>query len=157
VLKALRILICFSFCLYFFTGCASLSTPPYATVFKDINLRLADVRELVESQLPIGRRATSPNGRQLLSKHFVRHRGHYVPADDATERYFAQVLILNDRPPYDLMIAVTKERRVVSGQQFTYKVVGHDLRLAKELEEALRKELSQRREDRNIIDDFRVF
>lgn len=134
-----------------------MTPPSYAAVVKNINLRLSDVEKLVESRLPMGKRAISPNGRQLLSKHYVWKKGAYGPADDSVERFFAQVLILNDRPPYDLQIAVKRERRLLVGQQFTYKVVGHDLRLAKELERAIRLELSQRREDRNIIDDFRVF
>jgi hypothetical protein len=52
---------------------------------------------------------------------------------------------------------VSHEKRVLRGNAFDYVIVGHDVQLAKELEAKLRAELARRREDRNIIDDFRVF
>ena len=140
------------------TGCASSLGNRKALRINDLDWPLAELRGLAASILPAGPRATSPNGRELLSRHFILEGSSgYKPAGDATERYFAQILILGDRRPYDIEILVTQEKRVLRGNQFNYVVTGHDTRLAKELERKLRSELSKRREDRNIIDDFRVF
>jgi hypothetical protein len=54
-------------------------------------------------------------------------------------------------------VSVIEEERVLKGDDFTYEMVGHDERLAKELEASLRTRLTKRREDLNIIDDFRAF
>ena len=141
-----------------FTGCASSLGNRNAVRINELDLPLAELRSLALSILPAGPRATSPNGRELLSRHFVLEgSSSYRPAGDATERFFAQILVLGDRRPYDVEILVTREKRVLRGNQFTYIVTGHDSRLAKELERKLRSELSKRREDRNVIDDFRVF
>lgn len=131
--------------------------PEGATFIKDVDLKLSEIEQLVVSQLPVGQRAVSPNGREFLSRHFIRKGGEFKPADEAIERFFAQVLILGERRPYNLQILVTRERRVLKNDQFTYRVIGHDPRLAKELEKNIRLALTERREDRNIIDDFRVF
>jgi hypothetical protein len=135
-----------------------LSNNRNALLVNDIDWPLAELRTVAASILPVGQRAISPNGRELLSKHFILEgaRG-YKPAGDATERYFASVLILGVRRPYDVEILVTLERRVLRGNQFTYIVDGYDYKLAKELERKFRQELTKRREDLNIIDDFRVF
>ncbi len=52
---------------------------------------------------------------------------------------------------------MTHEKRVLRSSGFDYKEVGHDMMLARELVYKLKQELGERREDRNIIDDFRVF
>ena len=138
-------------------GCATLGNRNAVSV-KDVDWPLAELRSVAATVLPTGTRAVSPNGRELLSRHFILEgRSGYKPAADATERYFAQILILGDRRPYDIEILVTLERRVLRGNQFTYTVEGYDYKLAKELEVKLRQELTKRREDLNIIDDFRVF
>jgi len=142
----------------FLTGCASSLGNRNALRINEVDWPLGEIRAVVASLLPAGQRGMSPNGRELLSRHFVLEgRSGYKPAGDATERYFAQFLILGDRRPYDVEILVTQERRVLRGNQFTYVVTGYDTRLAKELERKLRTELTKRREDRNIIDDFRVY
>ena len=64
---------------------------------------------------------------------------------------------MGDSRPYAVEVFVTREKRVLRGDDFTYAVVGHDSRLAKELAARIQEQLSKRREDRNIIDDFRVF
>ena len=140
------------------TGCATALGNRNAMKVQAIDWPLGELRAVATSVLPVGPRATSPNGREILSRHFTLEgaRG-YRPAADATERYYASILILGDRRPYDVQILVTLERRVLRGNQFTYIIEGYDTRLAKELERKFRLELTKRREDLNIIDDFRVF
>ncbi|NJL23990.1 MAG: hypothetical protein HC902_01575, partial [Calothrix sp. SM1_5_4] len=59
--------------------------------------------------------------------------------------------------PYDVEVVVTRERRVLRGERFTYVVVGVEEDLTQQLGQQLRGELTKRREDRNIIDDFRAY
>ena len=54
-------------------------------------------------------------------------------------------------------IFVTREKRVLGENGYEYNEVGHNNMLTRELEFKLKQELAKRREDRNIIDDFRVF
>lgn len=155
----LRHLVIPLFLLFYFavSGCATFGNRNAVSI-SDVDWPLAELRSVAATVLPTGTRAISPNGRELLSRHFILEgRSGYKPAADATERYFAQVLILGDRRPYDIEILVTLERRVLRGNQFTYAFEGYDYKLAKELEVKLRQELTKRREDLNIIDDFRVF
>ena len=142
--------------LFLMVGCAPFN--PRAIRLKEINLPVKEIRIAAINAVPLGHRAISPNGREILSKHFILGPGRtYRPAGDSEIRYFAQILILGDRQPYDVELLVTQEKRVLKGSHFTYKITGDDPRLAKNLEERLRTELTKRREDRNIIDDFRVF
>jgi hypothetical protein len=140
------------------SGCATFdSTPKYALVIKNVDWPLQELSSLVAFELPTGLRTTSENGREFYSKYFVLDGPKYKPASDAVERYTATVIVLGDSRPYDLEIFVTKEKRVLEQTGFDYAEIGHNTMLARELEYKLRQELSKRREDRNIIDDFRVF
>jgi hypothetical protein len=143
--------------IFIFSGCTHLLAPSNSFVIEKVNWSVKDIEQTVSAHLPVGVRARSPNGREILSKHFVKKKKEYVPAAESLVRYFAKVQILNDRRPFDVVLVVIKEERVLEGDGFTYRVVGNDLRLATELDRVLRAELTKRREDRNIIDDFRVF
>ncbi len=100
----------------------------------------------------------SPNGRESLSLHFiVDKKNNYHPTVDASDRYFAQFLILGDRRPYIVQIIVTHERKILKGEQVTYAAVGRNKKIAKDLATKLGEALIKGREDSNIIDDFRVF
>lgn len=139
-------------------GCATIAASRHTARIKGVDWPLGELRSLAASMLPVGPRGQSGNGREIVSKHFVLEgKRDYKPSGDATERYFATVFILGDRRPYNLEILVTSEKRVLKGNQFTYVIDGYDTRLAKELEQRLQAELTKRREDLNIIDDFRVF
>jgi hypothetical protein len=134
-----------------------VSTPKYALLIRNIDWPLQELQGLVAYELPTGLRTTSSNGREFYSKHYVLDGPKYKPAGDAVDRFTATVIVLGDSMPYDLEIFVTHEKRVLGSSGFDYKEVGHDMMLARELEYKLKQELAKHREDRNIIDDFRVF
>jgi hypothetical protein len=140
-------------------GCTTLgvNSPKYSLSIKNVDWPLQDLCSLVISQLPTGWRITSENGREFYSKHFVLDGPKYKAAGDAVDRYTATVTVLGDQRPYDLEIYVTHEKRVLGQSGFDYDEVGHDMTLARELQFKLKQELAKRREERNIIDDFRVF
>ncbi len=139
-------------------GCAALQRKPETITIKEIQASLGDIRSAIVSSFPIGSRAVSSNGREIVSKHFlVAGNGSVRPAGDALERYFAQITILGDRRPYDVEIVVAHEKRVLRGEIFAYVIDYYDTLLARDISRRLEDELAKRREDRNIIDDFRVF
>jgi hypothetical protein len=143
----------------FICGCASLgvSSPKYALVIANVDWPLQDLSALVAYEMPTGLRTTSANGREFYSKYFILDGPKYKLAADAVDRYTATITVLGDSRPYDIEIYVTKEKRVLRQSRFDYVEVGHDMMLARELEFKLKTELAKHREDRNIIDDFRVF
>lgn len=139
------------------TGCASMGIPKYARTIQQIDSPLIEIQKTVARTLPLGLATASANGREMYSKRFILVKGKFEEASDAADRYFATVTVLGDMRPYTLEIFVTRENRVLHNDGFSYAEVGHDLGLAHKLEKILREELAKRREDRNIIDDFRVF
>jgi hypothetical protein len=141
------------------SACASMDpTRRQGIHLKDIEGSLAELRSAAVAALPVGNRAISPNGREIMGRHFlVSGNGNVRPAGDALERYYAQVVILGDRQPYDIEFYVIHEKRVLKGDNFIYVTDYYDTLLARDVSRKFEVELAKRREDRNIIDDFRVF
>jgi hypothetical protein len=153
-----RSFICAAF-IFILGGCSAMGVAPsrYALRLKNVDWPLQELQNLIAIELPTGLRTTSPNGRELYSKYFVLSGDKYKPAAEAADRYYATVIVLGVERPYDLDIFVTREKRVLGDTGYEYEEVGHNMMLARELEYKLKVELAKRREDRNIIDDFRVF
>ncbi|MGE3680454.1 MAG: hypothetical protein AB7G93_01930 [Bdellovibrionales bacterium] len=148
----------FIFSILPFVGCASLfSSNPDALRIEDVDRPISEIRAIAARLLPVGQRAISPNGHEILSKHFKMDGTKYVPAADAAERFYAHIVILGDRRPYDIEVFVVHEKRAARENDYTYARVGVDPKLTSDLEQSLRQELTKRREERNIIDDFRVY
>lgn len=115
---------------------------------------LADLRKIVTQGLPLGMRTVSTNGREFYSKYFVVKDREFVEADNAAGRSYAVIYILGDRRPYAIEVVVHNEEINQAGQ---YVRIGKDQRIAEVIRRRLLKELSKRREEINIIDDFRAF
>ncbi len=151
------IILFLAFTLSFSEGCSSVRSLFYAVKIEKVDLPLQAIQQIIVGALPAGLRKNSANSREFYSGYFVYTKSHFAPAGDAVNRYYAQVTILGDSRPYNIEILVTHEVRELSGEKFEYVRAGQDTRLAKQLEQLLRTRLTKRREDRNIIDDFRVF
>lgn len=123
----------------------------------EIHYPYGQLRKVATQALPIGLRSTSQNGRELLSQYFVLQKNKYIEAIESPIRYTAKFVLLGERRPYLVEIYVLKEVRTSSSGRVEYKVVDQDLRIAMRLKKELQALLAQRREDLNIIDDFRVF
>lgn len=116
---------------------------------------LIETQKIVEANLPGGKRAVSQNRREYTSNYFVRGKeGAFVEAQSEPIRYYARILVLGDRRPYTVEVRVYEEHRRSDGQ---FDQVNQDEGLARVIIRRIQKALYQRREDRNIIDDFRVF
>ena len=123
----------------------------------EVNYSFAVLRQSALKALPIGLRFSSSNGREIHSQYFVPDKNTYKSAIDLPVRFSAKIVLLGERRPYDVRIYVIRERRKDSGGRFTYREDGQDLRIANMVKKDLEARLAQRREDLNIIDDFRVF
>jgi hypothetical protein len=112
------------------------------------------IRNVVIKQLPRGLRATSPNGREFYSNYFSPQNGFSQDGTDRRERGYAHVLILGDSRPYRSEVRVYRELKDSRG---AYGRPALDKKLTRELVGKIKAELAKSPEDRNIIDDFKVF
>lgn len=129
------------------TGCQS------SAKIENVMLALTTVKKTISSVLPQGVKEESINGRELKSGYF-NPKNWDEDATDLAERAYAKVLILNSGRPYRIDVHVYREKRSKTGQ---YKQSIDDEKLTKDLVDRLKEALADRREDRNIIDDFRAF
>ena len=120
---------------------------------EDLNVSLVRLQKLADTSLPVARRKVSRNGREFYSVPFITEKGQFVKAEDSRVRMTAIIKVLGDRRPYTMEIQVVKEARGQSG----FEQVGYDEGLARVIRRRIQKALVQRREDRNIIDDFKAF
>ena|GEM_PF-1264009 len=138
-------------------GCVTKPSPGSVTL-RQINISLGEVTNLIRKTIPLGIRTISPNNREFFSQHFLLMDGKdYSPAKDSSTRYYARMLILNSSRPFDLEIEVLREVRQDVNGRIIYAADGYDLRLARLLKQQVKEALSKRRDDLNLIDDFRVF
>ena len=144
------------YCLTALVGCASIGKQ--TTIARNVNYPLQVIQSTVEQTLPIGKRKISQNGREYYSDYFISDGQNFRLVQQPSFRMYAKVTILGDRRPYDVVVEVYRERRVEEGRTpSSYETIGDDQRLAKVVMARLSEGLAKRREDRNFIDDFRVF
>lgn len=129
------------------TGCSTLT-------INDVKAPLHRVQQSVAAASPFGIRRISSNKREFLSGYFLYSGGKYKEADALPQRMYAHWSILGDRRPYTVEVQVRLERRSGRG---AYSEVGTSKELAKVLYKSFRKNLDERLEERNVIDDYNVF
>ncbi len=120
----------------------------------NLNISLTDLQRIATAALPLGKRAESQNGREFISEYFVVQKGEYVEAAGSSHRHYAKISVLGDRRPYKIDVQVIVERKDSGGE---FDQSGYDEGLARVITRRIQKTLHERRDDRNIIDDFRVF
>lgn len=147
----LYIILALSFvCMAGTPGCVS------KVAIMDVMAPLPTISAIVINSLPGGAKKKSLNGREYTS-------GYFKPddmdenAEDDRLRSYAIVTILGERRPYSIDVRVFREVRERHEGVTTYRVLGQDRRIADKLIKTIREALANRPEDRNIIDDFRVF
>lgn len=139
-------------------GFATLGCSMFGGGLKVQNLDrpLSELQRVAVASLPLGLRRTSPNAREFYSHYFIVRNREFMAPENAPERAYAVIYVLGDRRPYTMEVSVFRERREGSaGQRYGSPTL--DLGLAEIVKHRVEEILSQRREDRNIIDDFRVF
>jgi hypothetical protein len=130
-------------------GCASTNAQ-----IQNVPLSFNAVKTVVVHSLPGGTLRESDNGRTMTSAFFDPET--MKPEDEKKPlkvRAYMVVSIFGSSRPYSVEVKAFKEERTQDG----YDDLGEDLELTDRLAERLRTALADRREDRNVIDDFRVF
>jgi hypothetical protein len=135
-----------------------MNTTPGSVMLKNVNISLGEVLNYIKKSLPVGIRWVSPNGREYYSQYFILEKKEYVTAKDSSERYYARMLVLNSSRPFDIQVEVRRQvRQDGSDGHIRYVDDGYDLSLGRMLKDQLKERLAKRRDDLNMIDDFRVF
>jgi hypothetical protein len=139
----------------FLASCASWTTVRIG----DINKPLANIRRAIKSSLPLGTRTMDREGKRLQSHYFLMGKTKFLRPINSDTRYYAEVLIRGDRRPYSVEITVIKQIKEKASPSAigTFEDDSSDERLAELVRKRIVEQLSKRREDLNIIDDFRVF
>lgn len=112
------------------------------------------IQEVIEKNAPLAVRSVSSNGRVFLSTYFIGNYPMYIEATKKDPRYYAKVVLLGETRPYKVQINVFREVKFADG---VYRVDGQDERQAREILKRIKQELALRRDNRNAIDDLRVF
>ncbi len=128
-------------------GCESAGS------IEDINRPFGVVRAAVKESLPGGARLTSQNGREFESNYFAPKGPLDVDGSNGNFREYAHVVILGAGRPYAISIDAIVEKK--EGRD--YEVYGRDSGRAREITKRIQTGLSNRRDDRNMIDDFKPF
>ncbi len=130
-----------------FFGCES------QVIIEDVDRPFGVVRAAVKESLPGGIRKTSDNGREFDSNYFAPKGPLDVDGSAGNFRETAHIKILGAGRPYSITIDATIEKKTPR----SYENYGRDPGRAKEIETRVRTGLSKRRDDRNMIDDFKPF
>src|SRR4051812_1624192 len=108
-----RLFLAIAFCL---SGCATLlQQNKRARYVKEVEMSVSTIRAIVLSQIPVGYKSISSNGREIVSKLFAPTSDGFHDGEDATDRFYVQYTILGDRRPYDVEVIVIHEKRVLRG------------------------------------------
>jgi hypothetical protein len=130
-------------------GCASSEAQ-----IQNVPLSFNAVKTVVVKNLPGGIVRESDNGRTMTSAYFdpesLKIENEKKPLK---VHAFVTIVIFGTSRPYSVDVKAFKEEQRKDG----YESLGEDPDLTNRLAERLRAALADRREDRNIIDDFRVF
>jgi len=131
------------------TSCATTQRP----LVRDLMVSYTGLKTVIKNNIPAGVRTESSNGRTMTSHYFLPNDLDSEAGESVVERAFTQITILGSSRPYSLEILAFRERK--TGSQ--YKSLGQDQKLAAQVTERIRRALADRREERNLLDDFRAF
>lgn len=137
----------FVICLSFLMGCATGDV-----TLGEQNYSLGEIKQVIQSVIGDPRKL-SQNQRTYLSQYFGPKNDKNFDPIKSKRRLYAKIVVLGDRRPYDIDIDVVVEEK--NGN--VYEEIGLDTRKAEEFSLEIENRLSKGIENRNVIDDFRVF
>lgn len=140
-----RALLIFSFC--WVTACATGDV-----TLAEQSYSLGEIKQVIQSVIGDPRKI-SQNQRTYLSQYFGPKNDKKFDPIKSKRRLYAKIVILGDRRPYDIDIDVLIEEK--NGN--AYEEIGLDTAKAQEISLEIENRLSKGIENRNVIDDFRVF
>lgn len=116
------------------------------------NRSLSDIRKVIIHVMGEPR-STTDDQRVYLSQYYGRKSDKKFDAQKSKIRQYTRIAIIGDRRPYDLNVQVIVEQK--NGR--LYEEVGTDDKESATIAQEIKSKLHQGLEDRNVIDDFRVF
>lgn len=135
------------------TAC-SMGGPLYGPVDKSI----VEIRKSIEKAIPVKINFANKDSREYRSVPFVRYGTKIKEATTELQRAYALVYIRGNRRPYTIEVVVAvEEAETPLSIQKTFKVIGYDERIAKIILARLKADLNKRRDDSNLVDDFKAF
>lgn len=145
-IQAILMFALFIICSAILTSCSTASS------IRDVPLSYNAIKTVVTANVPQGVRRESANGRELTSNYFEIET--FKPEkSDANERAYSVVKILGSSRPYNVDVQVFREEK----RKGIWRADGGDSDMTEKLGERIKQALADRREDRNVIDDFRAF
>lgn len=125
---------------------------------QNVNKSTLEIKRGIIKALPVSIKYSAADSREFVSVPFVRYGKKLKEATNELQRAYAQIFIKGERRPYTIEVVVAVEESVTPlSVQKNFKVIGYDERIAKIILARLKAYLNQRREDTNLVDDFRVF
>lgn len=141
MMRLVGLILCFAL-----VGCATGAS------IDDANYSVGEIKQVVQSIVG-DFRSQSQNQRTIYSKYFGDKKDKAFDEKKSKIRLYAIVMILGDRRPYDIDVEVVREKKTNEG----YEDAGTDEMKAQEIAGEIVKRLHEGIENRNVIDDFRVF
>ncbi len=147
----------------FLIALVCLSTLGCSTVapITNINLSFNTVRGIVTRALPGGLKVESPNGRDFKSAYYQALKGDKFvvldgeKAESVSQRNFMKATINGDRRPYSIEVRIYTQSSHKGSHRFSSASL--DEVLTDEMIQRIRDTLANRRDDGNVIDEFRAF
>jgi hypothetical protein len=138
---------------FLFVSNFMVSCSTHRPTMSDLMISYTGLKTVIKNNMPGGVLTESSNGRTLTSGYFLPNDLDNEPAESSRERAFAVVTILGTGRPYSLDIRAYREGK----REKEFKSLGPDQELARAVANRIRRALADRREDRNLLDDFRAF
>lgn len=128
---------------------------------RNVNYSMDTIKRAIDSQLSMGIKKVTENGRALHTKPFKIKQNPKVKKEGYRDRGVATIWIIGDRPPYTLEADVIVQRAYVEGlrlrQKAEYVDHHHDDKIARKLLNKVLGFLDKRRSQHDVIDDFKSF
>jgi hypothetical protein len=138
----------------FTTLSCAMSGPMYGPV----NKSLVEIRKSIMKAMPVEVSYASKDSREFKSVPFVRYGKKMKEATSELQRAYALIYVRGNERPYTIEVVVAvEEAETPLAIQKNFKVIGYDERIAKIILARLKADLNKRREDPNLVDDFKVF
>ncbi len=127
-------------------------------IYGPVNRSIVEIRQGTIKALPVKINFASKDSREYKSVPFVRYGTKIKEATNELQRAYALIYIRGNKRPYTIEVIVAVEE-AESPTQFKrdYTVIGYDERIAKIILARLKAYLNKRRDDSNLVDDFKVF
>lgn len=137
------------FCVFILSACQTSGTAR----LNGENLSLNEIRTNI-NKVTGEFRKISQNQRDFYSQYFSPSDDPKFDPQRSASRFYAKFTIYGDRRPYDIEVVVIVEKKGSDGR---YYESHRDQEMADKLIQDLKINLNKSLENRNIIDDFRVF